>query len=81
MSPPPPPPPPPNFRQNIDCKGLNFKIFRNKDLAPRIASENEFGQFRGFILWVTARLGNRPNQGSIISLVGLGVCDWDHALV
>jgi len=27
------PPPPPNLRQNIEYKGLSFKIFRDKDLA------------------------------------------------
>ena len=35
------PPPKKNLRQNIEYKGLSFKIFRNKDLArlsPALAS-------------------------------------------
>jgi hypothetical protein len=59
----PPPTPPPNFRQNIDCKGLNFKIFRNKDLAPRIALKMNLGQFRGVHIVGNGTPGKLPQSG------------------
>jgi hypothetical protein len=63
----------------FEFKGVIWKIFRNKDLAPQAALK--MGGAASRAVFGTAAPLHCPNQISIVARGGLCVCDGAHRLI